>query len=306
MAAAEANVTELTTKLGEYVEQLGQIEQLLALTPNDPELLELKANLEQIVALTHDLSQNDPAPVPNAAVIEDAKWQVNDRCMALWDQDNKYYAATIVETKEDEITVTYLDYRQTSVVAESNLKPYQPAPADQLESGALIKAIFDEDGLFYDGVIQEKANASGFYIVRFPRFGRQTYEVSSYNIMMREERKKVDLNEPLPEKAVIPESLWAKPTDSEETLLTKKRKIKRIKQQHKKRKLEQEGKRKQANWQSFQKKTRVGFGKRKKSIFATSDTGVVGVIGSGRGMTKNPARKMHQYNEPTLSILDDR
>jgi len=285
------------------VEQLTQIEQLLAVTPDDPELLKLKSDLEQIVALTHDLAQGDTIPDEPAAVADDSKWQVEDRCMALW-EDGKYYAATIKEIRDDDYHVNFLDYRSKAVAPESSLKPYQPAATDQLETGALIRAISDEDGMFYDAVVVDKASASGFYIIRFPRFGRGTHEVSSYNIMMRS-GKKVNPNEPLPEKPVIPESLWAKPTDTEETLAQKKRRIKRIKQQHKKRKLEEEGQRKQNSWQSFQKKSKTGFGKKKSSIFATTEEGTVGVIGSGKGMTKNPDRRQHQYNEPQLSTLVD-
>jgi hypothetical protein len=41
----------------------------------------------------------------------------------------------------------------------------------------------------------------------------------------------------------------------------------------------------------------TGFGKKKKSMFATSSTGTVGVIGSGQGMTKNPDLVRQKYDD---------
>lgn len=301
--AEESNIEELTSKLAEYVEQLSQIDELLKENPNDPELLKLKTDLEQIVALTHDLSQ---VPVETAVATEEAKWQVDDRCMAQWDGDARFYAATIMEIDgDDQYKISFLDYKQRITVTESAMKPYAPLSIDQLEKGALVRALFEEEELFYDGVVVEQSTASGFWLVRFPRFGRQVYEVSSYNIMPRVAKKAHNPDEPLPDKPVIPESLWAKPTDSEETLAQKKRKIKRIKQTHKKRKVEEAGQAKQSGWQNFQKKAKGAYGKKKKSIFRSSTTGTVGVVGSGKGMTSFTDRKSHQYLDPQLSVLDD-
>jgi len=58
----------------------------------------------------------------------------------------------------------------------------------------------------------------------------------------------------VPDKAVVPERLKFNAADSDATKLSKKRQIKKIKQNHKKRKLEVENTKKQNNWLNFQKK----------------------------------------------------
>jgi hypothetical protein len=42
--------------------------------------------------------------------------------------------------------VTYLEYGNTAEVAESSLRPYQPAPVEELKEGTLVKAFWQ--GLF--------------------------------------------------------------------------------------------------------------------------------------------------------------
>ena len=56
------------------------------------------------------------------------------------------------------------------------------------------------------------------------------------------------------------------------------------------------------SWLSFQKKKgtkkKKGFftGRKKESMFKTSDAGRVGVVGGGRGMTGNSKKQRHKFD----------
>lgn len=279
-----ADVADLMQRLQEHRDQLAQIDQLLQLTPGDEELIKIKGDLEQVVALTLELSSS-------------SKWKVGDRCTAKW-EDGKFYAATITEVKEDDYSVQFLDYGDKATVPESSLESYVPLPVDQLIKGAMVRAISEEDGLFHDAFIVSD-DGNDRFIVRFPKFGKKKFSVGAYDVTPRLGKKKASVNAdaPLPETVEIPEALRLKATDTEAQRRSKRARVKVMKQQHKKRKLEQEGARKQNNWLAFQKSAKTGYGKKKKSMFATSSKGVVGVIGSGKGMTDNPDLIRNKYTE---------
>merc|ERR1712151_1224576 len=104
----------------------------------------------------------------------------------------------------------------------------------------------------------------------------------------------------------IPESLVIQKADTEEVSETKRRKIQAIKKQQRVEKAEEDSMRKQSGWQKFfynkaSTRSKCGFmsGKPKESIFKVPETleGKVGVVGSGREMTKfaEPRKFPYQY-----------
>jgi survival-of-motor-neuron-related-splicing factor 30 len=289
-----AEIAELQQKLLEHKNQLAEVVLALEQTPDDPELLQIKGDLEQVVALTEELAGGvDVSLLPS-----EGKWKTGDRCTAKWDKDNKYYAATITEIVEDDFHIMFLDYGNVAIVPETSIKPYSSLAKEQLTQGALIRAIWGEDGLFYDAVVANEIDETGKYGVRFPQFGKKKYLVNPQDCRARIGKQAPNPDAPLPDDLVIPENLRLKPSDTEAQRRNKRQRVKLLKQQFKKRKVEAEGNRKTNNWLSFMKSSKPNSMMRKKpSMFATTEEGTVGVIGSGRGMTNNPTLAKHRFTE---------
>jgi len=112
-------------------------------------------------------------------------------------------------------------------------------------------------------------------------------EVRAFDIVLRHDGKPVQKQDEIPDHLEIPESLKPLQGDSLDVRDRKKKQIKRLKSDLRKRKLENEGVRRQNNWQSFMTggKRTINSKKPKSSIFATSEEGRVGVVGSGKPMT---------------------
>jgi hypothetical protein len=217
------------------VAQLEQVNQLLALTPNDESLLKLQSDIQQVLAITYDLrklktvigtfyslsplrspsvihplplilalrlfvvmpapasassssqpstaqskTMEGPPPLPSSASSASSsasasaasaaasvasgsagKWQLKQRCMAQW-TDGKYYSARIDSITEiNTFRVTFLDYGNTHEVTLSQLQPYLHAPAVLLKPDVLVRAVWPEDGLFYDAKIEGNRLSTG-------------------------------------------------------------------------------------------------------------------------------------------------
>jgi len=97
----------------------------------------------------------------------------------------------------------------------------------------------------------------------------------------------------------IPKSLKILPTDSEEVRNSKRKRIRAIKSQHRKKRMEEDRNTRKSAWQEFtqgsSKKVKTGSstGQKKQSIFRSPDTveGKVGVTGSGNKPTPQPIFK---------------
>lgn len=136
-----------------------------------------------------------------------------------------------------------------------------------------------------------------------------------------------DSSAPLTAELVPPPHLLPQEGDSEAVKASKARRLKKLRYEHKVAYMEQEQQRKKQSWQNFRagkvsrpspaasgeqasKKAKTTTSKAilqhipKSSIFATPDTvgGVVGVIGSGRGMTEfDNTRKKHVFAQGEAS-----
>ncbi len=92
-----------------------------------------------------------------------------------------------------------------------------------------------------------------------------------------------------------------KANDDERTRVKKTKILKSLKKKERFSKLDQQQSDKKSNWQSFLKgkgsKKKKGFmtGRKKESIFKTSEGGKVGVTGSGNGVTDFQERKKHSF-----------
>jgi len=297
-----SEIADLQHKLLDHKNQLAEVIKLLAQSPGDIELLQIKADLEKVVALTEELAEG----VDVAALTSEAKWKTGDRCTAKWDKDSKYYAAVINQIAEDDYHIMFLDYGNLAIVPESAIKPYSCLSKDQLGQGALIRAIWGEDGLFYDAIVSHEADELGKYSVRFPQFGKKKFLVNATDCRPRIGKQAPNPDAPLPDELVIPDHLRLKQTDTDAQRRNKRQRVKLLKQQFKKRKVEQEGSRKTANWLNFVNKAKsTNIMSKRPSMFATTEEGTVGVIGSGRGMTENPSLAKHWFRDVDEDDGDD-
>lgn len=116
--------------LQNYELQLQQVEAALTTSPDDPELLKLKKDLEEVIELTTeliksqlpddvkkddidlksaDLTAVDPTLFPSEKVKKD--WRTGNRCLAFWLEDGQYHEATIDSIDKDEVSVLFDDHK---------------------------------------------------------------------------------------------------------------------------------------------------------------------------------------------------
>lgn len=196
-----SHVSELFKQLPEHRRQLAEINLALRSTPNDPELLKLAADLQEVISTTEDLAKTLSTAAINKSLSSASAtqslssvssqaptslWQVGQRVMALWEDDNEYYVAQIDGiTDSGGYIVTYLDYGTTSEITSNELRPYSPAAADSLRPGTPIRAVYSGSGLFYDAFIQGFDQATQTYLVKFVRYIFQSTISSVTNQLRR-------------------------------------------------------------------------------------------------------------------------
>ncbi|CAF0854316.1 unnamed protein product [Adineta ricciae] len=147
-----------------YKYQLEQVELALKAKPDDPELLKLKQDLEEVIQITAELLGCDPsildsdeaaasssanyseaasssyasaAQSSNAASSSSTrtaiKWKTGDRCLAPWNEDGKYYECTIDDVLDDGTCTIVFDGFESApltVVRVSKLKPFDRTRPD--------------------------------------------------------------------------------------------------------------------------------------------------------------------------------
>jgi len=346
----DEDIDSLSSKLQEHESQLAEVEAMLEKSPEDEMLLKLHQDLSHVIQLTHDLTarkngkvsepdqsieaEDDDGPPPLPGELQsgsgimsissgDMKWTVGDRCMALW-EDGQFYHARIDSVKDEQrLTVTFLAYGNQVDCSVGSLRVFKPAPETDLKPGALVRAIYPMDGLFYDATIVEKGDA-GFFRVRFSKYKKNVkkkkklYDIPAYDLLMREANAEDD-DEDLPNKPLIPDHLKSTPEDTEAQRLAKRKKVKLLKQRHREKVITKEGQRKQNNWLGFHQGVSAGvnagiskkkklseaigykFIQSRKSIFASpqSVSGRVGVTGSDSEMTPDGKRVKHIHHGPS-------
>ncbi|CAF1095324.1 unnamed protein product, partial [Didymodactylos carnosus] len=128
------------------------VELALKAQPDDPELLRLKQDLEEVINLTAELLGCDPslnledtsnidtyAAAASSSVQQSSttahsstsstrlpiKWKTGDRCLAAWNEDGKYYECTIDDVLDDgTCTIVYDGFGTAEMTAVSKLKPF--------------------------------------------------------------------------------------------------------------------------------------------------------------------------------------
>ncbi|XP_028406005.1 survival of motor neuron-related-splicing factor 30-like [Dendronephthya gigantea] len=131
-----AEAKELQSNLVNYKAQLQQVEAALTTEPDNEELIKLKTDLEEVIALTSDLVQlnegsssstgKESKEPPGKATSSklSSGWKEGDSCQAIWSEDGRYYDATVDRISDDGVTctVTLEPFGNTEITKVATLK----------------------------------------------------------------------------------------------------------------------------------------------------------------------------------------
>lgn len=165
--------------------------------------------------------------------------------------------------------------------------------------GARVRAKYAADGQYYDAYIHKISDADcvveyvGYKELATVNIGDLLPAATSTGDKGPGKRvlPKVTIDED--GSIVVPEHLKVKPTDTEEEREAKRKKVHQLKSAARLQKHDQVHEGKKSTWQSFQaKKASKSKGPKKESIFRTTDSGRVGVTGSGKPLTEFTDRSL--------------
>jgi len=297
MAELAQSKNELEEKLETYKEQLQQVEAALVEAPDDEALLQLKADLKEVVTLTEDLVKyQEPAEQPAAAPAS-AHHAANIGRTCEVTVEGKWFNGEVMSMRKDNrgieravVSILALNAQREYKLSELKLlKPPHPALCP---AGTKLQAIFSQDGLWYDAVITEQTE-KGYFVTFLEYQNKEEVPFDRVRLSGKaaaEQTKKKNVKEVItPAGYRIPDNLMPHPGDSDEIKERKQRKIRAIKNKQRDEKQEKEHETRAQGWQKFVKKSGANSkAKQHESIFKVSNAmdGKVGVTNSGSGMTK--------------------
>ncbi|KAJ2783131.1 hypothetical protein H4R18_001879 [Coemansia javaensis] len=92
-------------EIGAYRQKLGEVELALSADPDNAELRQLRSEIEDLLALSAQLVQAEPAPArpardsaPASSAREQRQWQIGEACEARY-TDGRYYPARVVAVR---------------------------------------------------------------------------------------------------------------------------------------------------------------------------------------------------------------
>jgi len=237
---------ELKAKLITYEKSYAQIKEALQEEPNNEQLLKLKKEIGNAIAKIKAV-QGDNTPAEN------------------------------------------------ELESEKNIDIEDSDANEVLTEGSPCIAQYSVDNKWYDAVI-EKVTPTGVVVVYMGYGNKEELSMEHIKNPVAKEVTEKEKNKKRPIELIttnsgvhIPKALEIQPTDSADVRAVKKKKIKAIKSQNRLKEIEDDRNIRQQTWKDFAKvaakKTPAAAIKRKESIFASNDTGKVGVTGSGKGMT---------------------
>lgn len=214
--------------------------------------------------------------------------EAGDIVLAFFEKEINWQAAEVdAVTSDGNFAITWLGFPSSSAeVQPDKIKPFEFV---EFGSGDKVMAIYSGDNLWYEATVST-VHPDG-YDVTFDKFGnRERVKQTHIKAKTQSDRHKDDNKKRKLEILEVPKIL---PTDSEAVKASKKKKIKSIKSHNRSVEKDLVQNKRQNNWMNFQNKgakrkvTGKFVGRKKESMFATpeGDTGKVGVVGSGRGMT---------------------
>ncbi|RLN72918.1 hypothetical protein BBJ28_00016469 [Nothophytophthora sp. Chile5] len=309
MAAPDASLEELQTRLVTFTEQLENIHELMQGDPSNAEFLGIAKDLVEVIRLTQEMVTLSVVGVPNL-------------CACVW------YPAHVESVASDDLyKVHFLGFGTVAELPAASLRVIDLAvegaallpPKHEIAEGFSCQAKYYADSQMYPCTVT-KVTSWGFQVL-FGGYGNSEevpYEylrsaapssAASGTVQTQVMAEGLPPRTPSVAKTAdalapaaiakpikIPENLQILPTDSEAEKERKRKRIRAIKSLNRHKNIDNERNVKQHDWKAFQhkaKKKKLTKGvsgvlsKRGSSMFASPDTvqGRVGVVGSGQGMT---------------------
>jgi len=335
--ALQESLESLQEKLADFNQSLAGVERALANQPNEPQLLKLKRDLEEVISLTNDLvtfkqsscalqcSSTSGGGIDGGSYDSSAqqlgayKTLVGRTCQSSHDGVLCY--GEITQLKRDSklgerVVVELVGSKHVVEIPLKDIKIVVPPNPALCVPGAKAQAIYSQDGRWYDCVIESKTG--GGYKVKYAEYDNEE-EVREDRIRLKVnysedkngqqdgEVKRRKVKETItPGGYRIPLHLQINSTDSEHLKQVKRKKIALLKKQQRQEQADVEAKTRASSWQRHNQRTssraKTGFvtgGKARASIFQTSELpdAKVGVTNSGKGMTSFMIRQKHVYEE---------
>lgn len=289
-------MSELAERLIAYEQSYAQLSEVLQADPTNTEILKLLQDVQEAITLTRELlgvtdSNQDNSPPGEATTNSQSpviSVNVDDGSSGEKSpQDETYESFRVSEG------ISSSEGRNSSG-GESSEPPLPGGIPKSFKVGTLVEAKWT-DGAWYEARIESIDKSNSKIRIVFSNYNHSE-ELSVEEIRTIKSTKKRSLSElTLSEdgQLKIPKSLQIHPNDSEEAKSWKKKRLKYLKSQLRLQNKEEERNTRKTAWKDFSSKSnkpKTGFmtGRKKESIFKSPDTvdGKVGVVGSGKGMTK--------------------
>lgn len=283
----EFTFEEIEQKLTEYKDNLLQIETLLERekeksiqlqSGNFPlnrisDLLNLKKDLIIAINFQEDLKkfkyQNDPN-IFNTQVL--LPFHIGKICQAYFESEARWYLAMLNQINQNDQTaeITWLGFKDKSTLPWPYIKVQDTLKPEELEVGINCEAVYYEDGNWYPAVI-DKISEHGVH-VKYKKYEdievvsfdsvRVTPEQKLANLKKKEQdgSKKREKDEDKETEFKIPDYLKISPADNDAQRLSKRKRVKSMKNNHKQKVLEKISKEKQEEWINFSQKVNKGKG----------------------------------------------
>lgn len=239
------SVEQLKKTIAEYQEQLKQLDELIQQEKNDAkkvaEMELLKKEIQSAIDYSADLikikeSNQGKIKVSMRSLTEKDKGKV---CEAFFESEQQWFAGTITNVNVENQTaeIDWVGYTEKSTLPAKFIKIAKHPDPSQLEEGYFCEALYIQDGCWYPCMV-DKIVEEG-YVVKFKKYANKSTVPLEYlrlkpeDVKKNKEKEKEGLDN-----FVAPDKLKWKPTDSEEQKQAKKKKLKALKFNHKRKIIE--------------------------------------------------------------------
>jgi hypothetical protein len=274
----DISIEEIEKKIIEFKINLSQVEAILEREKESKkldstrldDLIKLQKDLKAAILYQEEnrkfkISTSSTSFNNNPLFIEDA----GKICSAYYESENTWFTAMInnINLQDLSAEITWLGYKEKETLPFKFIKINEPLKKEELEVGMMCEAIYYEDGKWYNGTI-EMISEHGVH-VKYSKYN--DIEVVSFDSIRitpeqklifnkkKENQKNKHVDDDLEFK--IPEYLKITPADNEMQRLSKKKRVKSMKNTHKQKLIEKVNKEKQDEWINFSSKNKKkGFG----------------------------------------------